>query len=144
MIVHKMPTVPSDDSDVPPGPERDKITADLCLQEVYEGDRCGSIIKVPVHSKHSDLYTEYKTSKSVDEKFADCHSIENKKFKSNLPNRGILGKTEIHVFKDHLVSKAITQAALSKSYDRAMWEVGLSWSRWSRSGRSQSVSTCTV
>ena len=74
--------IPSDDFDVPPGPERDKIIADLCLQEVYEGDRCGSIIKVPVHSKHSDLYTEYKTSKSVDEKFADCHSVENKKFKS--------------------------------------------------------------
>ena len=112
------PVAPLDEFDVPPGQERDTILTELCLNDIYE-DRCGSMLKVPVHAKHSELYTEYQTSKSRDEKLADCHSIEHKKYKAYLPNRGILGKSESHLFKDHLVSKAVTQASLSKCYDRA-------------------------
>ena len=115
------PVAPVDEFEVPPGDTRDTILSDLGLSEIYD-NRCGSMIKVPVDARHVDLYTEFTTSKSKEEVYADCFSADNKKYRSHLPNRALLGKTEIHVYKDHLVSKAITQASLSKCYDLAHLE----------------------
>ena len=94
------------------------ILSDLKLADIYS-ERRGTILKVAVDRRHTELFTEFKQSKPSDNMYADCASLDGAQYKRRLPTNAYVGKSETHMFKDHLVSKSVSQACLSVRYDKA-------------------------